>query len=847
MPQNQTLLSNNVHDSLFFLYRSSLMAMTAAQKQDAYKFFIVSFGAITGVEYMNQINDAYNAGLTTKEIVNIYSTKPQFEAIYPRFLSNEQFADKLIENVVGASATAAAKTQAKADVVAAINAGWSKGDVVFQIFTNLSNKAADDADWGKTAAMLNNKVEVAEYYTETLLVNSLDLGALGSPLQGVTDVASTVDAAKNNGSLNNGQTFTLTASIDNVVGTAGNDMIVGGAASSAAGSTLGSADIIDGGAGTDTLKVTLDGVDATPNMKNVEILSAQALAGQAINMINATGVQQIVNDRSTGALTVNNTQELAAVAANGLTGQNYTVNFKDTLVAGTADTVSVVLDNATVVALKVGGQTAGGFETVNLTAKAGKSDVTGAFDTNFATNTGTTTINIDGAGSVRLRDIAGTVTKIDASANTGGVDVHIDTVAQAGANRVVTFTGGAGDDQIRMEDTLTAQDVIDGGDGRDTIHVTNGAHLVAGLQVKNIEQLDIAIGQGTYNMDRLAGIDTLVVSNSLNAAGAIVDNLAKGAKIVLGGENTAADLIAAGDLTVNVKDSGAGSANDVIAINVNSKVGVTTAAGSDLNIANIETVNITASSANAGVTHAFAGAVNLTHALTINVTADTAALTLGNLDALALVDFNASASTKAVSITTGADTFTAAAGTAFKLGAGNDTLNLTGATGGNIANDADATKGYDFVINGGKGGDAITLAVSAAANKDLLVFAAGDSLAGQTGANNNFDTITNFGTTFDKVDLKAFGFSGSDVSALKVGVAASINTANGLVNANAATSFFGAGADHRAVVVVDDTANTWVYVDANKDGNFQADTDLAIQFVGLTGATVPVLADFIFA
>lgn len=203
------------------------MAMTAAQKQDAYKFFIVSFGAITGVEYMNQINDAYNAGLTTKEIVNIYSTKPQFEAIYPRFLSNEQFADKLIENVVGASATAAAKTQAKADVVAAINAGWSKGDVVFQIFTNLSNKAADDADWGKTAAMLNNKVKVAEYYTETLLVNSLDLGALGSPLQSVTNDAASVEAAKGNGSLNNGKTFTLTTGVDNIVGTSGNDTITG--------------------------------------------------------------------------------------------------------------------------------------------------------------------------------------------------------------------------------------------------------------------------------------------------------------------------------------------------------------------------------------------------------------------------------------------------------------------------------------------------------------------------------------------------------------------------------------------------------------------------------------------
>ena len=48
-------------------------------------------------------------------------------------------------------------------------------------------------------------------------------------------------------------------------------------------------------------------------------------------------------------------------------------------------------------------------------------------------------------------------------------------------------------------------------------------------------------------------------------------------------------------------------------------------------------------------------------------------------------------------------------------------------------------------------------------------------------------------------------------------------------------------------MTIDDGANTWVYVDANKDGNFQADTDLAIQLVGLTGATVPVLADFIFA
>jgi len=817
------------------------MAITTQERTNILKLTVGLFNAAPGANYLSEFTSVFEAnGHNLAALAGTLGTTGAFQSLYPSFQTASEFATKFL-TTLGLQGN----TEAVDFVTAKFNAGVPKAQIIFDALVALD--ASTSAEFAAAKAILVNKAAVAENYSVTLAASSTSLETLQGALANVTADPASVTAANAANAGGNGQTFTLTTGTDNIIGTAGNDTIIGGAASSAAGSTLGSADQIDGGAGTDTLKLTLDGADATPNMKNVEILSAQALTNQAINMINATGVQQIVNDRSTGNLTVNNTQELATVAANGLTNQNYTVNFKDTLVAGTADTVSVVLDSATVGTLKAGGQTTGGFETVNLTAQAGKSDVTGAFDTNFTTNTGTKAINIDGAGSVRLRDIAATVTTIDASKNTGGADVHID----AGTTLAVTFTGGAGDDQIRMENTLTTQDVIDGGAGRDTIHVTNGAHLVPGLQVKNIEQLDIAVGTGTYNMDRLAGIDTLVVSNSLNAAGAIVDNLAKGAKIVLGGENTAADLadlIGAGDLTVNVKDSGAGSANDVIAINVNSKVGVTTAVGSDLNIANIETVNITASSANAGVTHNFAGAVNLTHALTINVTADTAGLTLGNLDALALVDFNASASTKAVSITTGADTFTAAAGTAFKFGAGNDTLNLTDATGGNTANNADATKGYDFVINGGKGGDAITLAVAAAANKDLLVYAAGDSLAGVTNGANNFDTITNFDVANDKIDLKAFGFSGTAIADLAVGAVATVDTTSLMVNAASQANFFGAGANQRAIVYVDLGADSALYIDSNKDGSFQAGTDVVIKLAGIeedqTGLTV---ANFVFA
>jgi hypothetical protein len=850
--------------------------------------------------------------------------------------------------------------------------GQTRAQVVSQLYANLFNRAPDDEGlqyWvngegasvnidqlvlalvnGAAAAdtlVLDNRTEVANYYTEELgAEGSFDAELAGAVIADVDGTRASVTQAKasvDNGDItaptpNEGNTFTLTTAIDNVEGTAGNDTIIGGAGSAAGASTLGAADVINGGAGTDKLQVTLEGTtpSVTPNLTNVETVSAQALSngGASINLVNATGVTKLENNNSTDALAFTNVQDLATASVVKGNSSNTDVKFVDSLVAGTADAVSINLDNAKAGFLSVAGTTAGGFETANITAAAGKSTVNVlstasgnvsalaaalqtaqtdanliggvnvAFDTNegtteaayaaavnataasaaaktdaiaafnaiqgsdgtttvaanaagaastdaavtaasnalgAVTNTTTKTINIDGAGSVKLSDIAETVTTIDASNNTGGVDVHVD----AGSARDVVITGGSGDDQVRMENTLTALDKVDGGAGRDTIHITNGAALIDGLQVTNFEKLDIAVGTGTYNMSKLAGIDTLVVSNSLQNAGAVVNNLAKGAEIVLGGENTAADLIGAGDLAVNVKDAGAGSANDVVGINVNSKVGVNTAAGSDIVVGNIETVNIAASSANAGVIHNFGGAVELAHALTINVNADSAALTLGNLEALALVDFNASASTKAVSITTGGDKFTAAAGTAFKLGAGNDTLDLTGATGGNAGTGA---TDYDFVITGGKGGDNITLANGA--NTDLLVYAAGDSKAGIVAGENQFDTIANFTTTTDKIDLKAFDFSGSLVSDVKAGNIADVSATTGAVNADKLANFFGAGGDQRAVVAVDaavGASDVWVYVDANKDGSFQADTDMVIKLSGLADADNPVIDDFNFA
>lgn len=239
------------------------MAMTAAQQKDAYQFFIIAFGAAPGVVYMDQLNDAYAAGMTTKQIVNVYTTKPQFTALYPNFLTNKEFATSLVNNVVKSSASAAAKAEAVADIEGALASGYSRGDVIFQVFSNLSKIPTTDAKWGNTVTLFNNETAVAEYYTETLLGNATDVTVLRAVVSGVTattDVSTPAAiAAVIAGPAPAMASFTVGQ--DNIAGNASNNMFEAAVVQNSLGAqvnTLGSGDKLDGGAGADTLnaKVT---------------------------------------------------------------------------------------------------------------------------------------------------------------------------------------------------------------------------------------------------------------------------------------------------------------------------------------------------------------------------------------------------------------------------------------------------------------------------------------------------------------------------------------------------------------------------------------------------------------
>jgi len=177
--------------------RSSLSAVSATStpvydRDDLYRFFAIAFGAAPGVTYMGQLVEAADYGLSIKQIVNIFTTKPQFLETYPASLSNQEYAHKLVDNVVGSSASPAAKAEAVADIVAALSLpDWTRGDITYAIFNNLAKKPADDAKWAGTARKMAFQVAYAKHFTETMKVDTTHLPALRAVVSEVTESSST--------------------------------------------------------------------------------------------------------------------------------------------------------------------------------------------------------------------------------------------------------------------------------------------------------------------------------------------------------------------------------------------------------------------------------------------------------------------------------------------------------------------------------------------------------------------------------------------------------------------------------------------------------------------------------
>jgi hypothetical protein len=139
---------------------------------------------------MTDLAEAWNYGLTLRQIVDIFTTKSFFLEPYPENLNNLELASRLVENIVKTSASTSIKAEGVSDIKAALDYGLSRGEVVYNVFGNLATLPLIDpvwaSKWGNTAKQFQNQLAVARHLTEIMEVKSTDIAWLRSVLADVT-------------------------------------------------------------------------------------------------------------------------------------------------------------------------------------------------------------------------------------------------------------------------------------------------------------------------------------------------------------------------------------------------------------------------------------------------------------------------------------------------------------------------------------------------------------------------------------------------------------------------------------------------------------------------------------
>jgi hypothetical protein len=324
-----------------------------------------------------------------------------------------------------------------------------------------------------------------------------------------------------------GATYTLTAGVDKLLGTAGNDVF------NALAVNLGSSDSIDGGAGKDTLNIQIKGANnsLTGTIRNVETINITADVATAVDaavfqgatLINQIGTAGAVTNLASTTTAAFRGSTIAGALSVGAAGASASVSFDGVSDAATLAVSGSTLNSVTVSGSRVhvGGGAVGALALGVITARDA---------TSLTVNTNQKTILtvIDFAGSTRH------VATIDASASTGAVTYDgtlqtsvvtvrtgagDDTVTVAGVTAAAavnsTISTGAGNDTITVKTTGTGLTTVDAGAGDDiiTINKVGGAALkVTGGDgndtvtiVGTLESTDVVDGGGGSNTVSLAG------------------------------------------------------------------------------------------------------------------------------------------------------------------------------------------------------------------------------------------------------------------------------------------------------------------------------------------------------
>ena len=486
------------------------MAITAATRSDIIELVVAAYDAAPGTTLLTELVAIIDGGGTLADVAENLTTRTEWTSKYPSFQTANEFATEWLGKLVP-EASAAALAEGITVAEGLVNSGSSFGAILIEAQTFLSNLAETDASFGTSAALFNNKAEVATYYTVSLE----EAAQSATTLTGVTSDDATVTTAKAAAdtaalpAADAGTSYTLVTGLDSKTLGTGDDSAFAVDSTTAASDTFNVSDSVDGAAGTDTFYLTIDAITGatgyTPsrisNFEKFSVTNVDATPDAVTINANLMGLSSVEVSASTAGVNFTNVTAGSAISLIGNTAA-VDIQHKNAGLTGSADSVTVSMvgntGNVTV--------DSDGAQDIELATLSVEGVNSGNYRIGDDTNSTVTTLTVTGTGSIDLEaggDLNAALTTLNASANSGGV-----TFTSALATGT-TLTGGSGNDVLTG---AAGNDVLTGGAGNDTLTLTGGKDNISGGAGD-----DVVVANGADKDDTIAGgdgTDTI----SLNAA-----------------------------------------------------------------------------------------------------------------------------------------------------------------------------------------------------------------------------------------------------------------------------------------------------------------------------------------
>ncbi len=379
------------------------MAVTEQTRTGLIGLSVAMLGSAPGTDLLNEWVAAHEGGMSLEDIANHIAGSDAFQATYPAFLTNAEFAEAFLGDVLGDNVSAELTTAAEGIVVGLLNDGMTRGALALAVVGALHDIAMTGmdhpayGDLGMAAMAFANQIEVAEHYTLNARMAEPSADVLDGVTSDADSVTMAIDAIDNPPAPPEemeGQTFTLGTLRDKVVGTAYDDTIIS-EPDSKGDSTLGPADTIDGGAGYDSLEIfniETDGIvidsSVDADVMNVEHVYLSARNAINVNLSEWEGLEMVEIGRF-------GRDEEVMVTVDGASVSSSRTIDGDVTIAGAAGDVSVAASKTSVVRVESGAHT------TSVMTKGGKTVDVASNGANGQSMT-VTSVSVDGVAGEGL-------------------------------------------------------------------------------------------------------------------------------------------------------------------------------------------------------------------------------------------------------------------------------------------------------------------------------------------------------------------------------------------------------------------------------------------------------------